>query len=291
MPVNSAMVRIVSILLILLLFVQFANPKIIQLVRFSAYQLFQKGAQVYLGVTTRGFQSLEGKNFIVKYTVKDREIAPIVLQATQSYYETLQQRIDFNLSGTGKRLVIIYPDDTSLNRSLGWDSAQSAVGVYWAGSIRLLSPQEWLSGSDSEELADAFARENPITHELTHLLVDNRTAGNYTRWLTEGLAQYMEAEITGYTLPEPRMQKRDLLPIDKIDNSFEDEVGQLKAYWQSRLMVSYLVGEYGLERLSQLFDLLKQGKAYQDSFQEVFGFPPERVADPALILESEVVQN
>ena len=291
MQVNSAMVRIVSILLILLLFAQVANPKIIQLVRFSAYQLFQKGAQVYLSVTTRSFQSLEGKDFIVKYTVKDREIAPIVLQATQRYYEILQQSIDFKLSGAGKRLVIIYPNDTSLNRSLGWDSAQSAVGVYWAGSIRLLSPQEWLSGADSEELADAFARENPITHELTHLLVDNRTAGNYTRWLTEGLAQYMEAEITGYILPEPRVHKRDLLPIDKIDNSFEDEARQMKAYWQSRLMVGYLVREYGLERLSKFFDLLKEGKDYQDSFHEVYGFSPERVADPALILDSEVVQN
>lgn len=291
MQVNGAIIRIVAILLMFLLFIQVVNPTIVQVARLSTYQIFSKGAQAYLDLTTRNYESLEGQNFIIKYTAKDQAIAPLVLQASQSYYEELQQKLGFSLPQTGKRLIVIYPDNISLNKSFGWDSDQRAVGVYWAGSIRLLSPQEWLQGSTSQEMIKAFTRENPLTHELTHMLVDYRTGGNYTRWLTEGLAQYMETEITGYTLPEPEMQQSDHISIESIDAFFDDEVGQLQAYRQSRVMVNYLVQEYGLESLNKLLVLLRQGKNMQISFVEAYGFSPERLADLTSSLNIKVAQD
>jgi len=84
----------------------------------------------------------------------------------------------------------------------------------------------------------------------------------------------MEAEITGYILPEPPAEIRNLWPLDRIEGIFDDAENQLSAYWQSRLMVNYLVQEYGFERLSQLLGLFQPGQINPTSFQAVFSFYP-----------------
>ena len=45
-----------------------------------------------------------------------------------------------------------------------------------------------------------YFKEGPMVHEYTHLVVDELTGGNYSRWFTEGVAQYVEQQVTGYTL-------------------------------------------------------------------------------------------
>jgi len=260
------------------------TPGIVQTFRVFAHQAFIRLAQLYLEATTRDYAVLEGSDFIVKYTAKDKNMAPLVLEAAQQYYGQLQEKLGLGLSGKAKRLIVIYPDQVSLNKSLGGISDQRAVGVYWAGSIRLLSPQEWLDAASDSELQESFWRENPLTHELTHLLIDYRTSGNYTRWLTEGLAQYMEMEITGYTLPNPPVGQQKLGPLERIDSTFDDENKQLTAYWQSRLLIDYVVQEYGLGKMAELLGVLQQGQSTSGAFQAVYGFRPESLAEGRTIL-------
>lgn len=285
MQTRGTIVRTAAILIILFLFAQLLSLSIFGELRRAAYQVFLKSARSYLSFQTRDFASLEGQTFVVKYTEKDREIAPHVLEAAQNYYDLLKEKLGFGLSETGKRLVVIYPDKGSLSRSISRKGDQRAVGVYWAGSIRLLSPQEWLDSSGGPELTEVFLRENPITHELTHMLVDYQTGGNYTRWLTEGLAQYMEEAITGYTLPEPDPRPQVLLSLAEIERAFDDPLTQLQAYWQARLIMDYLVREEGMGKIGRLLDLLRAGGEWEESFQEVYGFPPESLTTPGLIVQ------
>jgi len=288
MQVNSVLSRNAAIFIILLLFLQLTTGLIVQTARIAAHQLFLKGVQAYLGYTTRNYATLVGDDFIVKYTGKDQAIAPLVLETTQQYYEKLQAQLGFSLSEGSKKLVVIYPDRESLTRSLGSEGDQRAVGVYWAGSIRLLSPQVWLEPSPESDLEELFLRDNPLTHELAHLMIDYRTAGNYTRWLTEGLAQYLEEEITGYTLPRPAGSLSRWWSLEELEGLFDDEDEQLGAYWQSRWMVSFLITEHGMEKINRLLEQLGRGKVLSKAFQDIYGFPVEYLTDHEIIGEREL---
>lgn len=50
--------------------------------------------------------------------------------------------------------------------------------MYWAGVIRILSPQDWIDAVNDEERSLIFRKEGPVAHEYIHLLVDYKTAGN-----------------------------------------------------------------------------------------------------------------
>ncbi len=67
-------------------------------------------------------------------------------------------------------------------------------GSIWAGLIRVLSPRAWMGDTPVSQQQQVFQSQGPVADEYTHLLVDYKTGGNYTLWLTEGLAQYAEAD-------------------------------------------------------------------------------------------------
>jgi hypothetical protein len=128
------------------------------------------------------------------------------------------------------------------------------LGVYWAGSIKILSPRAWFpSGLELFEIEERFAEEGPLCHELSHLLTDRITRGNYSRWLTEGLAQYIEKKLTGFTLEEPSPEaKANPYPFARLDAGFDRQPDQVLAYWQSLQAVTYLIEEFGMEKLHSL---------------------------------------
>ena len=94
--------------------------------------------------------------------------------------------------------ILIYPDRVSLNRIFGWGNDESAMGVYWAGVIRILSPR---SGWKICRLTTTTGvpGQGPMGPRIHSPAGGLQTAGNYPRWLTEGLAQYAESALLGAT--------------------------------------------------------------------------------------------
>ena len=128
--------------------------------------------------------------------------------------EPVNKRLGFNPQG--KSLVLIYPTREALGKSFGWAADQSAMGVYWAGVIRVLSPMAWVESAVTSEVEKEFRSSGPMVHEYTHLVVDYITRGNYTRWLTEGVAQYVERDITGFVLSEPLIRfEEEWFPLER----------------------------------------------------------------------------
>jgi len=252
------------------------NPGFGRVVRSAAYYAFRQGARAYFAYQTRDFAAVEGENFIVKYTDQDQELVSLVLDCAEQYYQDIGVLLGRELPAGGKKVIVLHPDRESLHNIFGWGQEQRAVGVYWAGNISLLSPQVWLN-EDGEGLSEAFLRENPLSHEIIHLLVDSWTQGNYPRWLSEGLAQYIEAGLIGYVLPEPEEEAREFLPLDKLGSAFDDPEKQLAAYWQSRLMVQHLADNYGLDGILELLDCLRQGSPVAAPFREIYGFSVEKL--------------
>ncbi|QNB47127.1 hypothetical protein BR63_12895 [Thermanaerosceptrum fracticalcis] len=241
-------------------------------IRTLPYQILKKGISLYVNYQTKDFEVKESHNFIVKYTSADADMAGLITETAETYYHQVGKYLGYNPPAQ-KIPLIIYPDSDSFNDSFGMKGDKSAVGVYWAGSIRLLSPHAWLPrelpGPEREVL---FKKDGPLSHELTHLFIDYQTKGNYTRWLTEGIAQYVEREITGFTLDEPLRSKRSkLYPLTSLDGEFDQQPDQILAYWQSLKTVDYLIDHYGPEKIHELLKALAQGFRINEAFSKVYG--------------------
>ncbi len=264
---NIIIYTAVTILAILMLFPgAFAN------VRYLGYNLFKQGAKVYLNYQTKDFMEQSSEHFILKYSENDEDTASFVLDMAEDFYAKVVNQLQYKLSGKAKIPIVIYPDEATLNESFGWSVDKSAAGVYWAGNIRLLSPHALaVQGSSLDEVKRIFAEEGPLSHELAHLFVDEKTRGNYTRWFTEGIAQYVEKTTTGFTLQEPGLEeKKELYQFSRMDEEFDNLPNQTLAYWQSLQAVNYLIEEYGMDKMNQFLQVLGNNRGFSEAFQEVY---------------------
>jgi hypothetical protein len=220
---------------------------------------------------TRSWNTLEGDHFIIKYQNGDQENARVTLQEAERVYEPIGEY--FDCFPEKKVPVAIYRNKSSLNRVFGWDSDVNAMGVYWGGVIRLLSPNDWLDEFSKAAREDVFRRHGPIAHEYIHLLVDYKTRGNYPRWLTEGLAQYGEKHCTGMVAVTASAEERPALSIslEDLDKKFDDPEWQDYCYTVSEEMVEFLISNYGADCILLLLDELGRGKGVDSAFNKVLG--------------------
>lgn len=258
MSAQYSIQKVFLIVLIILLVFVFLVPSLSLYVRYNAYKMLQTGIKILLNYQTQDFNVLNSENFIIKYTEKDSDSISAIAETAEKYYTALNERFVIEKQAE-KILIVIFPNQKTLNRSFGLTGDKSIDGAYWAGSIRLLS----MSGSIDEL---------PISHELTHLLIDEKTRGNYTRWLSEGLAQYYEAKLAGYNLDEPLPEeKKNLYTLDQLGSDFDKRENQLLAYWQSLQTVNYLIERFGLEKMHELLDTLGQGTNTDSAFELIYG--------------------
>ena len=169
--------------------------------------------------------------------------------------------------------VAIYRNKSSLNRVFGWDSDVNAMGVYWGGVIRLLSPNDWLDEFSKAAREDVFRMHGPIAHEYIHLLVDYKTRGNYPRWFTEGLAQYGEKHCTGRAAVTASGGGRPDLSfsLEDLDKKFNDPEWQDYCYTVSEELVGFLIRNYGDDCILLMLEELGRGKGVDSAFNKVLG--------------------
>lgn len=208
-----------------------------------------------INLKTAHFNVTETEHFKIKYTDPDEEYIPMICSASEQAYQSVSQV--FAQEPNSKTTIVVYPDSASLSASFGWDRDQKAMGVYWGGSIRILTPREWIGSAADEEL---FAQEGPMVHEFAHLMIDEITHGNYNRWWTEGVAQYVEKNITGFQFADPFAGGRPAYyyELASLERNF-DSLDQQVAYWQSLKIVEYIVAEYGEDSLFDILEALGQG--------------------------------
>lgn len=216
---------------------------------------------------TGTWEQLDTIHFKIKYLPIDRYSVGLVSQTAEDAYI----KISGQMGSEPPRpiTIVVYPDNASLAASFGWDKNEKALGVYWGGTIRILSPRVWLADLGQEE---RFIKEGPMVHELAHLMVDEMSRGNYNRWWTEGVAQYAEREITGFEFSSP-FRKRDDLYYYQLDNMEKnyDRLEQSVAYWESLQAVDYLVGAYGEDKIYGVLNQLSRGDSMPRALENVLG--------------------
>lgn len=227
-------------------------------VRFAHRALFS--------LETWRWQTLEGDHFLVRYRRGDEENARMVLQEAEKLYYPLGEA--FGCFPQKKVPIAVYRDRASLNRVFGWGSEESAMGVYWAGVIRILSPQDWIDAVNDEERSLIFRKEGPVAHEYIHLLVDYKTAGNTPRWLTEGLAQYGEKRYAGVAAAGGEGRESLKLTLEALERHFNEPEWQDYSYAVSEDLVEYLVEKHGAGCLPAILEALGRGKTLDEALQE-----------------------
>lgn len=253
----SSSFKSVSIILVVILTITLLVSKNSQ-----AVMRFMVGQEINLSTAT--FNEISTEHYNIKYTSVDADWVPLVADTAEAAYTSVSTA--FGREPKGKTTVVIYPNSSSLARSFGWDKNEKAMGVYWAGSIRVLSPREWLTSVDSTE---KFAREGPMTHEFAHLLVDEITHGNYNRWWTEGMAQYVEKKTTGFEFADPFTGGREFTyySLTSLERNF-DQLDQSVAYWESLQAIEYIASAYGEDSLFKVMTCLGEGKGMQTAIEK-----------------------
>jgi len=232
---------------------------------FNCSRLLSKGNALFL---IRNYEHIDTEHFSIRYGEGDLQNATVVAEAAELIYEPVTRM--FNYEPPSATVIVLHPNSTSLAKAFGWDKAEKAMGVYWRGTIRILNPDEWITDGDKRQ---TFIREGPMAHEFAHLLVDYLTLGNYPRWYTEGIAQYVEKKITGFELYNPAKYNGESVEYCKfatLEQHF-DELDPGLAYGQSLQAVELIVAEYGEDMIFKILDYLKKGNDLPDAFAKATG--------------------
>lgn len=232
--------------------------------RMWLYPLVRDMAQAKMNWQSRNMATYETEHFRIKYTANDADTVMMVAAAAEAAYQSVTEGL--GASPQEKTLLLVYGDRSEMNRLFGWSGDKSAMGVYWGGVIQLLSPHEWLQSGEAAE----FIRSGPMVHEFTHLVFDHMTNGNYSRWFTEGLAQYMEYKTSGYEwLTATNRDPKSLYSQTDLDYNFDNLPDQSRAYRSSLMATRYIAAVYGEQALQTIIKQMQQGQSYDKAITQV----------------------
>lgn len=229
----------------------------------------------------RGFDIASTDHFTILYMPESRNDLSIVENAAERTYKIVGR--DFDFFPKKKTVIIVFPNSASLQREFNWPLDDNTQGAYYRGIIYVQS-HESLFGK-SKECRRVFFEKGPLVHEYTHLAVDYLTSGNHVQWFTEGVAQFEEQRVTGYTL-------RQDFEIDlSIDYSYEDMFNSFaeledvpRAYMKALDMVNMLAEEGGMGEIREILWRLRSGETAQMIFLE-------KMANKGIEGKSHLVSN
>jgi hypothetical protein len=153
----------------------------------------------------------------------------------------------------------------------------------------MIFPQEWTGGvaftqygiiaigitTDSSGLAWG---KRAVAHELTHLVINQVTFNPYNSlptWLDEGLAMTAEGELEPDFVAAISKARsgNTLISIRSLASPFSANAEEsLLGYAESDEVVTYLINEFGQEKMLALLNTFKQGSGYDEALNKVYGF-------------------
>ena len=151
----------------------------------------------------------------------------------------------------------------------------------------MIFPQEWTGGvaftgfgtiAIGIEPSNLLWGEKALTHELTHLVIDQMTLNPYNDlpvWLDEGLAMYneglLEPQFANYLAKA--VIEDSLLSVRSLSSPFSAEPEKaVLSYAQSYSLVQYLISNYGQEKMLELLLTFEKGSTYDGALKKVYGF-------------------
>src|SRR5262249_18789822 len=117
------------------------------------------------------------------------------------------------------------------------------------------------ANSPAAQVGHAVNWEAVLWHEFCHVVTLQLTRNKMPRWLSEGISVYEELQanpVWGQRMT-PRYREmvlgKDLTPVGDLSAAFltaRSDLHMQFAYYESALVVEFLVERYGLESLKQI---------------------------------------
>jgi tetratricopeptide (TPR) repeat protein len=215
-------------------------------------------------VTLRGhvdqLASLRSGDFTVRMDPKEAAVwGDAVLGLLREARATVDKK--FGVRGAGKVTVEIFPDQADFAvRTFGMPGGGAYLGVCFGNLITMNSP--------SGNVAATANWKSVLWHEYTHVVTLGLTRNKMPRWLSEGISvrEELARDGTWGQHMTPRFREMilagELAPVGKLSGAFlapKDGEHLMFAYFQSALVVEWLVERHGFEALRAVLRDLGQG--------------------------------
>ena len=218
------------------------------------------------------FRTLEGGGFLVRMDAREAEIyGSRVLDLLRRAKETLCAKYEVEL--TQPIVVELFPRQQDFAiRTFGLPGGAGFLGVCFGTVITANSP--------ASQGTSPACWEATLWHEFCHVVTLNKTNNKMPRWLSEGISVYEERQADktwGQTInPQYReMLLGDaLVPVSKLSGAFlspETPLHLQFAYFESSLVVEYLVEKHGIDVLQRVLVDLGVGMPINESLARYTG--------------------
>jgi tetratricopeptide (TPR) repeat protein len=220
---------------------------------------------VTLGREMDGYAVLDRDGFIVRMDPHEAAIfGDRVLQILDQAKKTLSEK--YRMEVATPVFVEIFPHQKDFAiRTFGLPGGQGFLGVCFGHVITMNSPSSRSTGNSNWE--------SVLWHEFCHVVTLQKTGNKMPRWLSEGISVYEELEANpGWgQVMTPRYREMilngELTPVSQLSAAFLDPPSPEHlqfAYFESSLVVRFLIERYGLETMHQVLDDLETGMPAND---------------------------
>jgi hypothetical protein len=171
--------------------------------------------------------------------------------------------------------LYVYPNYNDMKDAILYEPS-------WTGGMAFPEHNILIMGiSESDSNWD----QNTVIHELTHILIGHFTfscIGSVPTWLNEGLAMFSEGKLDAdmQAQLDQAIKSDHLITVRSLNGGFSELSDKANlSYGQSQSIVSFLIGTYGQEKITQLLAALRDAKPIDDALQEVYGFDTDGLED------------
>jgi len=214
------------------------------------------------------YATIERDGFVVRMDRTEAEVyGELVLELLKEGRETLAKKYAVELQTPV--FVDIFPRQQDFAiRTFGLPGGAGFLGVCFGRVITMNSP--------AAQGATLTNWRSVLWHEFCHVVTLQKTSNRMPRWLSEGISVYEEQladESWGDTM-NPRYREMilegELTPVSKLSSAFLNPKSpeHLRfAYFESSLVVRYLVEQFGEPAMVALLDELAIGTPINDALR------------------------
>lgn len=219
------------------------------------------------------WQTLTSGDLRLHWYGKDKSFAQTMLEAGVEGLRRNKEQA--NLTTDAPIDLYVYPNYDDMQEAILFEPS-------WTGGMAFPEHNIFIMGISA---SDSTWDQNTVIHELTHILIGHYTfscIGTVPTWLNEGLAMFSEGDLSSYMQSQldAAIKNDTLLTVRSLNGGFSELPDKADlSYSQSHSIVSFLIEDYGQDKLTALLDALRDAKPVDDALIEVYGFDTDGLED------------